>query len=71
MNPDILMTIHECARLPVPDYILLEYETMLCELFKSIFKPLPHADELPKQPVARIKLKDPDSSIKTRNYPCP
>ena len=23
------------------------------------------------QPVARIKLKDPDSSIKTRNYPCP
>ena len=70
-NPDILAAIHERARLPAPDHVLLEHEETLRELFKTVFEPLPHADELPKQPVARIKLKDPDSSIKTRNYPCP
>ena len=36
-----------------------------------MFEPLPHTDELPTQPVAQIKLKDSDSLIKTRNYPCP
>jgi hypothetical protein len=30
-----------------------------------------HQFELPTEPVAWIRLKDPESTIKTRNYPCP
>ena len=68
---DILAALHERARLPAPEHILLEHETTLRKKFSVVFEPLPHADELPEQPVARIKLKDPESTIKTRNYPCP
>ena len=39
--------------------------------FEKIFGPMPHVDELPDQPRARIKLIDPDLLLKTRNYPCP
>ena len=62
-NHMILAALHECARLPGPDHTLHEYEMELQAQFSSMFEPLPHASELPKQPVARIKLKDPDTSI--------
>ena len=68
---DILAAIHERARNPAPEHTMLELETELRKRFSSVFEPLPHVDELPDQPVARIRLKDPDHSIKTRNYPCP
>ena len=71
VDSDIIAALLERARIPAPDHLLLEHETTLRIQFKSVFEPLPHADELPMQPVARIKLKNPDSSIKTRNYPCP
>ena len=70
-SPNILASLHERARLPGQEHILLEHETALREQFQAVFAPLPHADDLPNTPVARIKLKDPDTMIKTRNYPCP
>jgi hypothetical protein len=70
-NPNILASLHERARLPGQEHILLEHETALQEQFQAVFAPLPHTDNLPNTPVARIKLKDPDTVIKTRNYPCP
>jgi hypothetical protein len=39
--------------------------------FAAVFEPLPHVDELPTQPRARIRLKNPDHCIKSHNYPCP
>ena len=70
-DTDILGALHERARLPATDHLLLEHETELRQRFQSVFEPLPHVNDLPEQPVARIQLKDPNSTIKTRNYPCP
>jgi hypothetical protein len=39
--------------------------------FSRVFEPIPHVDDLPLEPVARITLKDAEKTIKTRNYPCP
>ena len=35
------------------------------------FEPLPHVNELPMEPVTRIRLKDPNHTIKSCNNPCP
>lgn len=39
--------------------------------FSKVFEPIPHTDDLPLAPLARIMLKDAEKTIKTRNYPCP
>jgi hypothetical protein len=46
-------------------------EAELRQHFSQIFEPPPHVDELPTEPVARIKLKNPEHTIKSHNYPCP
>ena len=46
-------------------------ENNLRKTFSKVFEPIPHVDELPQQPLARITLKDAEHMIKTRNYPCP
>ena len=50
---------------------LLDNETEFQNAFKLVFEPLPHINDLPKDPVARIKLKDPKHHICTWNYACP
>ena len=70
----------------VPDYIAailhrvktLEIEASMADMelnvrksFPKVFAPIPHVDELPLEPVARITLRDAEKMIKTRNYPCP
>jgi hypothetical protein len=50
---------------------LIKRETKVKLEFAAVFEPLPHVDELPLQPRARIRLKNPEHSIKSRNYPCP
>ena len=46
-------------------------ETNMRKSFSKVFEPIPHVDELPLQPLARITLKDAEKIITTRNYPCP
>ena len=46
-------------------------DTNLRKSFCKVFEPIPHVDELPLQPLARITLKDATKMITTRNYPCP
>ena len=46
-------------------------EANLRKTFSKVFEPIPHVDELPLEPLARITLKDAEKMIKTRNYPCP
>jgi hypothetical protein len=46
-------------------------ETDLRTKFAQVFEPPLHADELPKEPLARITLKDANKMITTQNYPCP
>lgn len=46
-------------------------EANLKKTFAKVFEPIPHVDDLPLEPLARINLKDAENIIKTRNYPCP
>ena len=46
-------------------------ERNLRKSFSKVFEPIPHVDDLPLQPLARITLKDASKMITTRNYPCP
>ena len=46
-------------------------DTNMRKTFSKVFEPIPHVDDLPLEPVARITLKDAEKMIKTRNYPCP
>lgn len=68
---NVLAALSERARAPAPEHALLENETELRQKYSAVFEPLPHTNELPIEPVARIQLKDPNTSIKTRNYACP
>ena len=70
-SSDWLAAIYQKARTPATDHTLLELETKLRKQFQDVFEPLPHVDHLPKDPVARIRLKNPEHTIRTRNYACP
>ena len=39
--------------------------------FRPIFEPIPHVDDLPRDYMARIKLKEAERTIINRTYPCP
>ena len=41
------------------------------EEFKPIFEPIPHVDDLPRDYMARIKLKEAERTIINRTYACP
>jgi hypothetical protein len=69
--PDTLAYIHQRTAAPPLQHILEERETELRKKFHTVFEPLPHTDELPREPVARIQLKNDSEPLKTRNYPCP
>jgi hypothetical protein len=69
--PDILAALKERITTLSFEDELASREAELRTRFTRIFEPPPHVDELPTEPVARIKLKDPNLTIKSRNYPCP
>jgi hypothetical protein len=69
--PDILAAITERLLTLSKDEEFVTREAELRSQFASVFEPPPHADELPKQPLARITLKDANKTIQTCNYPCP
>jgi RNase H-like domain found in reverse transcriptase/Reverse transcriptase (RNA-dependent DNA polymerase)/Integrase zinc binding domain len=46
-------------------------ETNIRKTFSKVFEPIPHVNDLPMQPLARITLKDASKMITTRNYPSP
>lgn len=68
---DILAALQENITTLSFEGELAEHKTTLRSKFSCIFEPPPHVDELPTEPVARIKLKDPNHVIKSRNYTCP
>ncbi len=69
--PDILAAIRDRITTLGLDAELADRETKMKNKFAKVFEPVPHVNELPQEPHARICLKDPNSTIKTRNYPCP
>jgi hypothetical protein len=70
-TPDVLAAI--CKRISSLslEALLAERENEFCTKFAQVFKPLPHVDELPLELCAHIHLKDSNTTIKSRNYPCP
>ena len=70
-KPDILAALHQRAHEPPPEDNLNQLENALRKCFQAVFEPLPHTDELPKEPLARIQLNPDAKPLKTRNYACP
>jgi hypothetical protein len=70
-TPDILAALRECIMTLSFKEELADREADLRSRFSRIFEPPLHVDELPTDPVARIKLKDLNHTIKSRNYACP
>ena len=68
---DVITAVFERAQTLTIDEELLAREKELRTKFSSVFEPPPHFDELRREPLARIRLKDPNKEIKSRNYPCP
>ena len=68
---DILAAITNRIQTLSMDEEFATRETEMRTRFAKVFEPPPHADELPKKPLAHITLKDANKMIKTRNYPCP
>jgi hypothetical protein len=50
---------------------LLKCEKKLKADYKDIFEPIPHADELLRDVVAEINIKNAEKTIKSRSYPSP
>jgi hypothetical protein len=69
--PDILAALREHITTLLFEEELADCEADLRSRFSRTFEPPLHIDELPTDPVARIKLKDPNHTIKSRNYACP
>ena len=46
-------------------------EATLKAEYKDIFEPIPHANELPRDVVAEIQIKNAEKTIKSRSYPSP
>ena len=65
LHTNILALIVQKAQTPDTSLALLDNETEFQNAFKLVFEPLPHINDLPKDPVARIKLKDPKHHICT------
>lgn len=63
--PDILASLKEHTTSTPIDGELTSHETTLQKEFACIFELPPHANELPEEPVARIKLKDKNHCIKS------
>jgi hypothetical protein len=68
---DILASISEKACNDTQNCTLAELEEISHKEYSTVFEPLPHTDQLPMEPVACIRLKDPNIAFKTRNYACP
>jgi hypothetical protein len=59
------------ANAPAIEATLSELEADSCDRFHSVFELLPHVNELPTEPLAHIRLVNPEHTIRTQNYPCP
>jgi len=50
---------------------LVKLEIKVKKEFREVFEPIPHADQLPRTYLARIKIKDTEKTITNRSYACP
>ena len=65
----IASILHRISTLNI-ESTMINLENNLRKSFTKVFEQIPHVNELPLQPLARITLKDAEKVIKTRNYPC-
>ena len=68
---DILAAIHDCIKDLTLEQELAHQGANMRKEFAQVFKPIPHVNELPVWPQAHKQLKDPETQIKSHNYPCP
>ena len=68
---DRLKAVKNKICMVIKNEIYIQREKCLMDQFKTVFEPIPHYDELPKDILAEIKLIDPSKTIKSHNYPCP
>ena len=71
VHRDILAAITEQLQTLSKDKELAMHEAELHSQFATVFEPPPHANDLPRQPLAHITLKDANKMIQTWNYLCP
>ena len=69
-TPDLIAAVLERAQALTLEEELNARKGELRAKFAAMFEPPPHFNELPKETLARIQLKDPSKEIKSRNYPC-
>ena len=68
---DTLVAIHDHIKDLTLEQELAHQEAKLRKEFAQVFKPIPHVNKLPICPQAHIRLKDPETQLKSHNYPCP
>jgi len=66
---NIAGAIHDHIEILANEDALCKHETRIKSEFSQIFEPIPHIDELPKDVVAEIHLKNAEKTIKTCSYP--
>ena len=68
---DVAGAIRDHLEVLVAQEQLDSWEKKLKAEYKKIFEPIPHADELPRDVVAEIHIKNAEKTIKSRSYPSP
>ena len=68
---DVAAAVHERIEILASKEALLKRENKLKTEFKPVFEPIPHVDDLPRDVVAEIHIKDAEKTIKSHSYPSP
>ena len=63
--------ICDCIDVLVSQEKMASQEATLKTEYEDIFEPIPHANELPRDVVAEIQIKNAEKTIKSRSYPSP
>ena len=63
--------IHNCIDVLVSQEKMASPEATLKTEYKDIVEPIPHANELPRDVVAEIQIKNAEKTIKSHSYPSP
>ena len=68
---DVITTIRDAIEIIALKKQLEKHGANIKKDFCPIFEPISHVDDLPRDYMARIKLKDAERTIINRTYPCP
>ena len=68
---DVIATIRDAIEIIALKDQLKKHGDDIKKDFRPIFEPIPHVDDLPRDYMARIKLKEAERTIINRTYLCP